>query len=217
LVAGTPVTTNTSTFFEGGLSSDLKNDIKVEAEGAWNGSTLIASKIEFKRSVIRLQGAVTATSGSSFTLTITGAGAVTVEADSLTTGDFAGGTVPPINVAGCVQVRGQRKTPANPLAVTAGEISATCSNSNRHFVQGPVEAETAPTSITLLGFSLNVSAPTDTPPYVDLNGAGISQTAFFSAVTPATTNSAGVPVPGTLVKVIFDSGATTVRQAELED
>jgi len=215
-VAGTPATTTGSTRFEGGVATDLANNIKVEAEGAWNGSTLVASKIEFKRSVIRLQGAVTAASAPSFTLTITGAGPVTVEADSLTSGDFAGGAVPPV-AASCVQVRGQRKTPASPLVVTAGEISATCSNGNRHFVQAPVEAEGPETNITLLGFSLNVSAPTDVPPFVDLNGVGISRTAFFNAVTPATTNAAGIPVPGTLVKVIFDSGTTTVRQVELED
>lgn len=218
LVGGTPVTTNTSTVFEGGVSSDLQDDIKVEAEGAWNGSTLIASKIEFKRSVIRLQGAVTASSAptSSFTLTITGAGPVTVQADSLTTGDFAGGAVPPANPAGCVQVRGQRKA-GGGVVVTAGEIRNSCSNGQRHFVQAPVEAETAPTSITLLGFPLNVSNPTDPAPYVDLNGLGMSQTAFFNAVTPAGTNSAGVSVPGTLVKVIFNGGLTTVRQVELED
>ena len=36
-VAGTPVTTTGSTRFEGGIATDLANDIKVEAEGAWNG------------------------------------------------------------------------------------------------------------------------------------------------------------------------------------
>ena len=95
-VAGTPVTTTGSTRFEGGIATDLANDIKVEAEGTWNGSALLASKIEFKRSVIRLQGVVTASAAPSFTLTVTGAGAITVQADSLTTGDFAGGAVPPV-------------------------------------------------------------------------------------------------------------------------
>lgn len=214
-VAGTPVTTTASTRFEGGISTDLANDIKVEAEGAWNGTRLVASKIEFKRSVIRLQGVVTASSAPSFTLTITGAGPVTVQADSLTTGDFAGGAVPPV-AASCIQVRGQRKA-GGGVVVTAGEIRASCSNSSRHFVQAPVEVETA-TNITLFGFSLDVSNPTDTPQWVDIAGQPIfTLAAFLNAVTPATTNSAGIPVPGTLVKVIFNTGLTTVRQAELED
>jgi len=136
-----------------------------------------------------------------------------VQADSLTSGDFAGGTVPPV-AASCVQVRGQRKA-GGGVVVTAGEIRSSCSNSSRHFVQAPVEVESG-TSLTLLGFSLDVGNPTDTPQYVDFNGVGISQSAFFNAVTPATTNTAG-SVPGTLVKVIFNSGTTTVRQVELED
>jgi hypothetical protein len=138
-----------------------------------------------------------------------------VQADSLTTGDFAGGAVPPV-APGCVQVRGQRKA-GGGVVVTAGEIRSSCSSSDRHFVQAPVEAETPETSITLLGFLLNVSNPTDTPPYVDVNDLPLTRAAFFNAVTPATTNSAGVSRPGTLVKVIFNDGLNTVRQVELED
>ena len=59
-VGTTPVTTTSSTHFEGGIATDLANNIKVEAEGSWNGTRLVASKIEFKRSVVRLQGNVTA-------------------------------------------------------------------------------------------------------------------------------------------------------------
>jgi hypothetical protein len=213
-VAGTPVTTTGSTRFEGGIATDLANDIKVEAEGTWNGSALLASKIEFKRSVIRLQGVVTVSTAPSFTLAITGAGAVTVEADSLTSGDFAGGAVPPV-AAGCVQVRGQRKA-GGGVVVTAGEIRASCSSSDRHFVQAPVELEVPEINITLLGFLLDVSNPTDNPPYKDVNDQPITRTVFFNTVTAATTNTAG-SVPGTLVKVIFNDGLTTVRQAEIED
>jgi hypothetical protein len=46
--------------FEGGIASDLANNVQVEAEGSWNGTSLVASKIEFKRSAVRLQGNVTA-------------------------------------------------------------------------------------------------------------------------------------------------------------
>ena len=56
----TAVTITSSTRFEGGIATDLANNIKVEAEGSWNGTRLVAGKIEFKRSVVRLQGNVTA-------------------------------------------------------------------------------------------------------------------------------------------------------------
>ncbi len=48
--------------------------------------------------------------------------------------------------------------------------------------------------------------------------ARISVCCLPQRVTPATTNAAGVEVPGTLVKVIFETGQNvTVKQAELED
>jgi hypothetical protein len=207
-VAGIPVTTTSSTRFVGGIATDLANNIKVEAEGAWNGTSLAASKIEFKRSVIRLQGTVTASGTSTFTMDVAGH-SVSIETDS-----FTSGSVPPIG-PNCVQVRGQRKA-GGALVVTAGEINGGCSNSDRPVIQAPVEAESPETTITLLGFVLDVSNPTDTPDkWVDINGLGISRTAFFNAVVPA--NPGPPAVAGTLVKVIFNTGANTVKQVELED
>jgi hypothetical protein len=211
-VAGTPVTTTSTTRFEGGIATDLANNVKAEAEGSWDGTRLLASKIEFKRSVVRLQGNVTSVVGTQFTINVAGAARpVTIETDSLTNG-----SVPALGTA-CVQVRGQRKVPATPLVVTAGEIGG-CSNSGRPLIQAPVEAENGAT-LTLLGFAIDVSNPVgETPQWEDANGQGITLAAFLNAVTPATTNAAGISVPGTLVKVTFnEGGVNTVRQAELED
>lgn len=206
-VAGTPVTTTASTRFAGGTATDLGNNIKVEAEGVWNGSALVAGKIEFKRSVVRLQGTVTASGAGTFTMDVAGR-SVSIETDSFTVGP-----VPPVG-PNCVQVRGQRRA-GGGVVVTAGEISGGCSNGGRPVIQAPVEAESPESTITLLGSVLDVSNPTDTPPWVEVSGQPITRTAFFDAVVPAT---AGPPaVAGTLVKVIFDTGANTVRQAELED
>ena len=206
-VAGTLVTTSSTTRFTGGIATDLANDIKVEAEGVWNGSALVASKIEFKRSVIRLQGAVTAASTGTFTLSAAGRD-ISVETDS-----FTAGSIPPVS-SNCVQVRGQRKA-GGGIVVIAGEIATGCSNSGRHLIQAPVEAETPEQFITLLGFSIDVSAPTDTPnQWVDTSDNPISRTAFFNAVTPA--NPGPPAVAGTLVKVTFNND-DTARQAELED
>lgn len=210
-VGSQAVETNSNTRFEGGTREDLVDNVKVEAEGHnFNGTALIAEKIEFKRSVIRLQGNVTASGTGTFTLDVAGR-SVTIETDS-----FTSGSVPPVPPA-CVQVRGQRKLPASPLVVTAGEINLSCGNGDRDLIQAPVEAESS-TTITLLGLPpIDISNPTDTPQWVDVNDQPIlSLAAFLNAVTPATTNSAGIPVPGTLVKVIFDA-ANLVGQAEIED
>jgi hypothetical protein len=209
-VAGTPVTTTSSTRFEGGVATDLANNVKVEAEGSWNGTSLVASKIEFKRSVVRLQGTVTASSPNQFTMNVA-SHFVTIVTDSLTEG-----AVPPVGPA-CVQVRGQRRLPATAAVVTAGEIRANnCSNSDRPIMQAPVEAESG-TNLTLLGFPINVGTANDNPPFENFDGTPMTQAAFLNAVTPAGTNAAGVSVPGTLVKAIFDSATNAVRQAELED
>jgi hypothetical protein len=98
--------------------------------------------------------------------------------------------------------------------VTAGEIRLSCSSSDRHFIQAPIEVE-AGTSLTLIGFPINVGAPTDG--YRDVNDNAISQSQFFNQVSPSTTNSVGVSIPGTLVKISFNNGTNTVREAEIED
>ncbi len=205
-VAGIPVTTSSTTTFQGGIATDLKNDIKVEAEGTWDGTTLAALKIEFKRSIIRLQGAVTTVTGNSFTLNIVGAGFVTVEKDNLTSG-----LMPSVS-ASCVQVRGQRKA-VSGVVVAAGEISSSCSSSGDHLIQAPVEVESS-TTLTLLGFAIDVNAPTDMPPYQNLDDTALTQAQFLEAVTPA--DPGPPPAAGTLVKIRFNP-AGTVKQVELED
>jgi len=69
--------------------------------------------------------------------------------------------------------------------------------------------------MTLLGFPLGVGSASNG--LRDVNDAPVSVSQFFDLVSPASTNAAGVAVPGTLVKVIFDDLASTVREAEIED
>jgi hypothetical protein len=61
-VAGQKVTTTSATTYTGGTASDLKLDVKVEAEGKLDSSgTLVAAKIAFKRnSSVRLTASVEA-------------------------------------------------------------------------------------------------------------------------------------------------------------
>jgi mono/diheme cytochrome c family protein len=61
-VAGQKVTTTSATAYTGGTASDLKLDVKVEAEGKLDSSgTLVAAKIAFKRtSSVRLTASVEA-------------------------------------------------------------------------------------------------------------------------------------------------------------
>jgi len=211
-VAGTPVTTSGATRFEGGIAGDLANDVDVEAEGTWNGSALAATKIEFKRSVIRLQGETANRNPTDNTFDLLIANSmftVKVQLDAMTIGSL------PNDGLACVQVRGERMNPASPLLVRAGEVDLGCSNSGRHFIQAPVEAEAPLTTMTLLGFPLGVGSASNG--LRDVNDAPVSVSQFFDLVSPASTNAAGVSVPGTLVKVIFDTPSAAVREAEIED
>ncbi|MEQ1814604.1 MAG: DUF5666 domain-containing protein [Candidatus Nitrotoga sp.] len=205
LVNGIPVKITGTTTFRGGIKIDLLNNIKVEAEGTWDGATLTARKITFKRTVVRVQGVVTAASASTFTLRIDGAGSVDIETDG-----FTNGVVPPVGA--CIQVRGQRRVGA-AVVVTAGEITD-CSGGNDHLIRASVELESG-TILTLLGFDINIANPTDFPPYRNLNGAALNQSQFLAAVSPA---DPGPPaVAGTLVKIRLNSTSGTVKQVELED
>lgn len=210
-VAGVPVTTSASTVFEGGIATDLWNDVEVEAEGVWDGSKLVASKIEFERSVIRLQGIVLAApapTGNTFTLQIGDpavARNVAIETDS-----FTQGAVPAAGPT-CVQVRGQRKAGFG-VVVTAGEIDNNCSNGGDHVLQAPLDAKAEP-NLTLLGLpAINVSGAQ----FRDLNDNPITQGAFFSLISAP---DPGPPaVAGTLVRVRFDKdNLSTVSEVELED
>jgi len=98
--------------------------------------------------------------------------------------------------------------------VTAGEIRNSCSSSDDHLIQAPVEVESG-TTLTLLGFAIDVGNPTDNPPFRNIDDSPMTSTAFFNAVVPA--NPGPPSVAGTLVKVRFGTPLSTVKQVELED
>ena len=151
-----------------------------------------------------------APAGNTFTVQIAAAGSVAIEADSLT--DLVDGSLPNGSEA-CIQIRGQRKQVAGQVVI-AGEIRLSCSSSDRPILQAPVEAE-AGTTLTLIGLPVDVGFPTDG--FRDVNDAPLNQTQFFSIVSPPTVNPAGITVPGTLVKVVFDENTNAVREVEIED
>ena len=71
--------------------------------------------------------------------------------------------------------------------------------------------------MTLIGFVIDVSSPTGVVPWVDTGNQAITRTEFFNGVSAPTLNNAGVPVTGTLVRVIYDRNTNFILQARLED
>jgi len=204
-VGSQAVQTNASTRFENGAATDLADNVRVEAEGhQFSGTTLIAEKIEFKRTRVILTGAVTATNG-----TIPGTGTImvlgkTVQITTLTevvTNDS-------ITNADRVEVRGFVDSGGN---IVAERVDDNPSGGNKDIVQARVTDEVG-TNLTLLTISADLSTANQ---FSDTNELPITRTAFLAAVTPA-------PAPGgTLVKVkgTFNSSTNTiaVEEAELEN
>jgi hypothetical protein len=122
-VNGVPVTTSTSTTFEGGAAADLGLNLKVEVEGEFDAAgTLVATKVEIKQAkVVRVTGLVDSVTGDS--LVILG---ITITTDSIltrfedkTAADVDPLSVGDLNTGDYVEVRGQ-EFPAD-----SGELAAT--------------------------------------------------------------------------------------------
>jgi len=153
-VNGIPVTTNTSTTFEGGAATDLGLNLKVEVEGEFDesGTTLVATKVEIKTSTaIRVTGVLDDVTGN--TLVILG---ITVNTDLLTTrfedkSDVRRDPllVGDLNLGDYVEIRGQEQP--------VGEITAMLVERDdldtRTELRGFVTDKTEP-NLTVLGVTI---------------------------------------------------------------
>jgi hypothetical protein len=203
-VGAQAVQTDGNTRFENGAATDLADGVRVEAEGhTFSGSTLIAEKVEFKRTRVILTGT------ASVAGTITGPGTFqvlgkTVQVTSLT--DFSH-TTGGVADAERVEVRGYIDTADN---IVAERLDDNPSGGGKDTVQARVTAKTG----NILTFSIGINADlTGATQFFDANEQPIADlTTFLAAVTP-------VPTGGTLVKVrgTFNAGTIAAEEAELEN
>ena len=184
--------------FEGGLPSDLANDVKIEAEGKMVGGVLVAHRIEFKDSLLIqstvVLGSVPAGGAGSFVLldrTIFVTGTTLNNHGAIAPGDN-------VEIRGRVNIDGASITATRIDSV--GPIDA-----DRHVIQGPVSArDAAAMHLTILGFDVNASGSNGVGAGVefqDRNEVPISPAAFFDAVIAGRTvvKARGTPGAGTLV------------------
>jgi hypothetical protein len=206
-VGGRPVTTNTSTRYEGGSATDLALNVKVEAEGSIDANgVLVAVKIEFKRGhnagVAGVVDAVTTgADGISGTFTVLG---VTVTVDAKTRvedksdADLDMFRLSNLAVGDFVRVRG---TETGPLALTASRLERRDMDSDDaedSFVRGTVRDLARP-NLTVLGVPVVTNASTDFEE--------VSVDEFFA-------NAAGRVVKA---KGTETSNSITAREIEFED
>ena len=136
-----PVTTTTSTVYEGGSAADLGNNLKVEVEGDLNSSDVLqATKIEIKTSTnVRVVGLVDAVSTANSTITIL---SITVNTDTLKTRfeDKSEARVEPfsigdVNVGDYVEARGQEQPEGEITAFLVERDDVDADSELRGFVE----------------------------------------------------------------------------------
>lgn len=172
------VQTTSSTRIEGGVNTDLANDVRVEAEGRLTNGVLVARKIAFKESV-RIESNATLGGSANMlgkTVRVTSRTEFNNLANegAITTGDG-------LRIRGFVNIDGSitamRIDKQNPV------------QADRHIIQGPVTAKDASAkTLTILGFTVSAtgaSSMDDSPD--DSNPAFANIDAFFSAVTAGRT------------------------------
>jgi hypothetical protein len=182
-VTGFPVTTTTSTVYEGGDAADLGLNIKVEVEGDVDSNgVLVATKVDIRRAkAVRATANVDSVDAGANSLVMLG---ITVSVDALTRledksdADVRPLTLADINAGDYIEVRGD-EFPAG-----SGDILATILERDdadtEAILQGFVETITDP-SFTILGVTIQTGGGTI---FRDVNDSVISSTEFFNQLAP---------------------------------
>jgi len=217
-VNGRTVQTTSATQFANGSAADLANNVEVEAEGTINSAgLLVATKVEFERARVLLQGLATAVDPTARTVIVLGQ---TVQANDLTridarVGGGGGGGGNSTSLADitagvdCVEVRAI----TSGATIVAEEIKEP-SGCGKDLVQATVAGANA-TTFTLTFFAgLNAALGGAGVGFRDANEQSITRAAFFAAVVPAGNGSAGTPVK---VKGVLTAGVLVAEEVELEN
>jgi hypothetical protein len=206
-VSDRTVRTTSATAFVGGAPVDLDNNVKVEAAGHLTLGVLVAEKIEFKRSVVRIQATATGHTAGSVTVMDK---VMTID-PAIVTGNLALGAI--VDNTTRVQVRGYIDKTGTIVGVRLDSVGG-----GGDFLQAPVTAKNA-TAKTLVLMSGGIAVTADLSGvsdsnFLNVNHAPIGSAAFFAAVTPASGSAAG-----TLVKVkgTYSAGTITGTEAEIEN
>ncbi len=209
-----PVTTTSSTVYEGGSAADLANNLKIEVEGDLNSSDVLqATKIEIKTSTnIRVTGLVDAVSTAAGTITIL---SITVNTDVLKTQfeDKSEARVEPFSISDVrigdyVEARGQEQPPGEITAFRIERDDEDADTELRGFVEDGSVVDRS--EFVILGVTVDTSNVSPGNYFSeDENGVStqISADAFWTAVG---TGGVIVDVTGT------ETGDAVLQARELQ-
>jgi hypothetical protein len=196
VINGQQVVTDSSTIFEGGLSTDFAPGVKVEAQGQLNASgAIVASKIIF-RSNIKIEGDASGVSASG--LTVLGKVIGINQFTRVDSGPIANGSH--------VEVRANFDRNGNIIAARIIVQGA----SNKALLQGPVTAaDSTAGTLAILGFSLVSDGSTLWKTSSTTGDLPVTKSAFFAQLT----------VNSSVVKVTWNNFTATtapIKEAEIE-
>jgi hypothetical protein len=173
-VSGVPVDASGAVVSPQGLV--LENGVIVEAEGTWNGNTLIASEVEARRGRIEIEAAVAAvdTGNNSITLQLF-PGTVTVKVDQATrleddTDGVENLTLGDISIGDFLEVEAIQQG-SDPIATRIDR-----DDRDDDILQGPVDAFTPGVDITVLGITYSTLGAD----FENQNDENISSDTFYS-------------------------------------
>ncbi len=198
-VAGRAVDASGATLEPAGLQ--LADGLKVEVEGTLSGTTLIADQLEARGDEIKIDATVSTRTLNTLTVLL-GDGSITVSTNNQTriedsTGVVQNPTLGDLNSGDFVEIRGFEDSGG----VVATEIKR--DSADNVILQGPVDSVVSGSSITILGVTFFTDGSTQ---FEDNNDAGITSSAFYSAVAP-----------DDIVKIRDDQPDGTADEVDQED
>lgn len=199
------VATTSSTTYEGGTASDLRLNVKIEAEGSFNAAgVLVAKKIEFKKETsARLLGTVDSINAASASVSVFGVTVLTGAGTSFE--DKSDADQRPFGFADLrtgdyLEIRGFEEATARTMTAVLVEREDV---ESRRELQGTATNVAQP-NLLVLGVSV---ATTGSTQYRDVNDTAISAATFF-----ARAGNRLVKVRGS-----WNGSTFTAEEAELEN
>ncbi len=201
------VQASSSTRFEGGVKSDLVNDMRVEAEGNLANGILVANKIAFKDTVRIVSNATTTGSADLLGKTVLVTSKTEFSSNLTGTADILAGRG--LEIRGFVN---KNSDGSDGNSITATRVVMQSGASNRDILRGPVKNISASgRTFTIVGITVNAGSAIARPNNDDSNddnSSTMSIDGFFSSLVDGRTI---VKARGT-----FSGGTITADEIELE-
>ncbi len=175
-VSGVPVDASSAKLTPSGLG--LAAGMVVEAEGHWDGSTLIADKVESRRGRIEIEATVASVTANSITLQLFG-GTLTVEVDNQTLLDDDTDMVGTLVLAD-ISVGDFLEVEAVQLSDSLLATRVDRDDMDDDALQAPVDSFVSGSSLTLLG----ISYQTIGADFKNQNDTSATEAEFYALLTP---------------------------------